>query len=89
MEWNLSNKSKSSKIKPYDLCLGNISKGFYVNYTKRTGFYGHTNKFSFDYNDIKTSNITNICKYLIKKNNIALMSGFSRAMFIILLIIKW
>ena len=52
------------------MCLGNISKGFYVDNIKKTGLNGYLYDFSVDYNIIDTSNIINIHKYLMKKYDI-------------------
>ena len=37
---------------------------------KRTGFTGYVYDFSVDYGDIEVTNIKDIHKYLIKKNDI-------------------
>ena len=42
-------KAKDSEIVATPLCLGNISKGFFVDNTKKTGFYGYVYNFSVDY----------------------------------------
>ena len=52
------------------LCLGNISKDWSVDNTKRTGFTGYVYDFSLDYQAISVDDIKNIHKYLMKKNNI-------------------
>ena len=61
-------KAKNSGIKPYPICLGNISK----NNIKKTlnGLNGYIYDFFDDYNIIDTSNIINIHKYLMKKHDI-------------------
>ena len=63
-------KAKNLEIKPYPLCLRNISKDVTANNIKRTGFNGYVSNFSVDYNVIGTSNIINIHKYLMKKHDI-------------------
>ena len=52
------------------LCLGNISKHWSVNNMKRTGFTGYVYDFSTDYNAVAVSDILDIHKYLIEKNEI-------------------
>ena len=49
-------KAKSSKVKPYPLCLGNISKDFTVNNVKKR-LNGYVCNFSVDYNTIDISDI--------------------------------
>ena len=63
-------KAKDSEIIPYSLCLGNISKDWTNDNTKKTGFNGYIYDFSTDYKAIATSDILDIHKYLMKKNNI-------------------
>ena len=60
-------KGKDSKINPYKLCLGNISKDWSVD---KTGLKGFVYDFSVDYDAIKVSDILEIHKYLIEKNDI-------------------
>ena len=61
---------KASKIKPYSLCLGNISKDFTANNMKKTGLNGYVYDFYVDYNVIYNSNVIGIHKYLLKKHDI-------------------
>ena len=63
-------KAKDSKILAYSLCLGNISKDWSQDNTKKTGFNGYIYDFSTDYNAIAVSDILDIHKYLMKKNGI-------------------
>ena len=42
-------KVKDSEIVPSPLCLGNISKDWSIDNTKRTGITGHAYDFSVDY----------------------------------------
>ena len=63
-------KAKGSEIIPYSLCLGNISKDWTNDNMKKTGFNGSIKDFSTDYKAIATSDILNIHKYLMKKNNV-------------------
>ena len=56
-------KAKNSEIKPYPLCLGNISKDFTANILKKKGLNWYVYDFSVDYNIIDTSNIIVIHKY--------------------------
>ena len=65
-------KAKNSEMKPYPLCLGNISIDFTSNIVKKkkkkkTVLIGYVYYFSVDYN-IDTNNIINIFKYLMKKH---------------------
>ena len=60
-------KVKDSEIKPYILCLGNISKHFTIDDIKKTGLKGCVKVFSVDYNAIDTSNILDIHRYLTKE----------------------
>ena len=76
--------AKDSKIKPYPLCLGNISKDFTMNNNmKKTGLKEYVHAFSVNYNIINTNDILDIHKYLIIKNNI--IFEFIREFFIGLL----
>ena len=53
-------KVKYSKITAYPLCLGNISKDWSVDNTKKTGLKGYT--YSVDYNAITVADILDIHK---------------------------
>ena len=64
-------KVKDSEIFVGPICLGNISKDWSVDNMKRTGFAGYVYDFSVHYEAISVDDITNIHKYLIKKNNTA------------------
>ena len=61
-------KAKDSKIKPYALCLGNISKDVTVNSMKITRLNGHVHDFFIDYNTT-VSDTGYIHECLIKKHN--------------------
>ena len=63
-------KAKDSEIAPYPLCLGNISKDWSVENIKITGLQGCVYDFSVRYNAIVVSNILDIHKYLMTKNEI-------------------
>ena len=63
-------KAKDSEITAYPLCLGNISKDWPVDNMKKTGFNGYIYDFSVDYDAISVSDILDIHKYLMKKNEI-------------------
>ena len=63
-------KGKDSESIPYSLCLGNISKDWTNDNIKKTGFNGYIYDFSTNYKAIATSDILDILKYLMKKNNI-------------------
>ena len=63
-------KAKDSEIRAYSLWLGNISKDWSQDNMKKTGFNGYIYDFSTDYNAIAVSDILDIHKYLMKKNEI-------------------
>ena len=66
-------KAKDSEIIPYSLSLENISKDWTNDNMKKkmvTWFNGYIYDFSADYNVINKSDILDIHKYLMKKNNI-------------------
>ena len=63
-------KAKDSEIVPTPLCLGNITKEFSEDNTKKTGLNGYVYDFSVDYDAIVVADILNIHKYLMKKNEI-------------------
>ena len=63
-------KSKDLEILQHPLCLGNISKDWSVNNTKKKkGLNRYVYYFSVDYDAIAVDDILNIHKYLTKKNN--------------------
>ena len=62
-------KEKDSEIKPYPVCLGNISKDFTINKKKKTGLNGYMDVISVDYNIIDSNDILIIHKYLIQKSH--------------------
>ena len=53
-------------MKPYPICLGNISKDLKINDMKKDRAKS-VKVFSFDYNTIDTSNILDIHRYLKKE----------------------
>ena len=63
-------KAKDSEILATPLCLGNISKVWSVDNSKRTGFNGYVYDFSIDYEAIAVDDIKDIHKYLMRKNNV-------------------
>ena len=63
-------KAKDSETTPYELCLGNMSKDWAVDNMKKTGFNGYIYDFSVDYDAIAFSDISDIHKYLMGKNEI-------------------
>ena len=63
-------KAKDSEIVATPLCLGNISKDWSVDSMKETGLNGYVYDFSVDYDGITISDISDIHKYLMKKNEI-------------------
>ena len=56
VKWYLF-KANDSQIKPYPLCLGNISKDFTIDNIKETGLKGKVLAFFVDCNAIDTSDI--------------------------------
>ena len=63
-------KAKDSEIVTTPLCLGNISKYYFVDNTKQTGLNGYIYDFSVDYDAIAVDDILEIHKYLMEKNGI-------------------
>ena len=63
-------KQKILKLYQVHLYLGNNSKDWSTDNTKRTGFTRYVYNFSVDYDAIAVDDIKNIHKYLMKKNNI-------------------
>ena len=63
-------KAKDSEITAYPLCLGNISKDWLVHNMKKTRLKGYVYDFNVNYNAIAISDILDIHKYLMKKNEI-------------------
>ena len=63
-------KAKDFEIVAAPLCLGNTSKGWWVDNMKKTGFNGYVYDFSVDYDATDVDDIKDIHKYLMKKNNI-------------------
>ena len=64
------NGTKDSEIAATPLCLGNITKEFSENNTKKKGLNGYIYDLSVDYDAIAVSDILDIHKYLMEKNNI-------------------
>ena len=63
-------KAEESETVASPLCLGNISKDWSADNMKRTGLSGYVYDFSVDYDAIDVSDIKNIHKYLMEKNDI-------------------
>ena len=63
-------KAKDSEIAASPLCRGNISKDFSVDNMKKTGLNGYVYDFIVDYDAIAIDGISDIHKYLMKKNDI-------------------
>ena len=55
---------------PIQFCLGSIFNGFSAAESREVSLNGNVYDFSIDYNSIDKSNILNIHKNLITKNNI-------------------
>ena len=67
-QWKCINLQQNMQsIKPYPLCLGNISKDFTPNNLKKTGLKGIGKNFSVDYNPICISDILDIYRYLMNE----------------------
>ena len=62
--------AKDSETVASPLGLGKISKDWSAGNMKRTGFPGSVYEFSVDYDAINVSDIKNIHKYLMEKNDI-------------------
>ena len=63
-------KAKDSEIVAIPLCLGNVSKDWPADNTKKTGFNAYVYDFSVDYDATVVDDIADIQKYEMKKNNI-------------------
>ena len=63
-------KAKDSEIAAYPLRLGNISKDWSVDNMKKIRLKGYVYDFSIDYDAIGVSDILDIYKYLMKKDEI-------------------
>ena len=61
-------KPKDSEIAPYPLCLGNISEDWSIDNLKKTSLKGCVYDFGVDYDAIAVSDILDIHKYLMGKN---------------------
>ena len=62
-------KAKDSETVATPLCLGNISKGFSVDDTKKIGLNGYVYDFSVDYDAIIVDDTLDIHKYSMENNN--------------------
>ena len=60
-------RPKDSEIKPYPICLGNISKDFTPGNMKKKGITGDVKPFPIDYDPINTSHIIDIPKFIMKE----------------------
>ena len=60
-------KVKDSEIVATPLCIGNITKEFSEDNTKKTGLSGYFYGFSVDYDAITVATMLDIHKYLMKK----------------------
>ena len=63
-------KAKDAEITTFPLCLGNISKDWSEDTMKKTGLKGNVYDFSVYYDSIAVSDMLDIHKYLMKKNEI-------------------
>ena len=66
-------KGKNSEIKPYPLCLDNISKCFKLNNMEKNSIKRTLTVFSVDYNLINTTDLLDIHIYLLRKGLCKLM----------------
>ena len=62
-------RAKDSEIVATPLCLGNISTDWEVDNLKKTGLNKYVYDFSGDYDAIAVYDMSDIHKYLMKKNN--------------------
>ena len=62
-------KAKYCNIVTTPLCLGNISNNYSVYNMKKTGLNGYVYDFSADYDAIAVDQISEIHKYLVKRDN--------------------
>ena len=60
-------KAKDSNIMASPLCLGNISKDWSTDNTRKSSFTGYVYDFSVGYDAICVDDIKDIHKYLMKK----------------------
>ena len=60
-------KAKDSEIKPYSLCLDNISKDFTLDGLKKKELKGIVKVFSVNYTPINNSNFLDIHRFLMKE----------------------
>ena len=68
-------KAKDSEIVVSPLCLGNISKDWLADNTKRTGLNGCVYDFNVDYDPISVDDIKDIHKYFVNKSCISMNNG--------------
>ena len=60
-------RAKDSEIKPYPVCLGNISKDFILDNMKKPGLKGDVKAFFVDYVPINNIDIIDIHRFLMKE----------------------
>ena len=70
MVQKLLNLQQKTEITTYSLCSGTTSKDWPVDNMKMTEVKGYVYDFSVDYDAITVSDILDIHKYLMKKNEI-------------------
>ena len=63
-------KAKGSQINPYEQCFGNISKDWSIHNMKKASLKCYVYDFGVNYDAILVYDITDIHKYLVKKNGI-------------------
>ena len=76
-------KAKGSEIVATPLCLGNISKDWWVDSIKKTGLNGYVYGFSVDYAVITVDDILDIHNYLMEKkwHSISKCAGLLKSVF--------
>ena len=60
-------KAKDSKIVANPLCLGNISKDWFIDNMKKTSFNGYIYDFTVDYDATDNNVIKDVHNYLMEK----------------------
>ena len=83
-------KISTKKNFPTQFCLGSISNGFTATESREVSLNGNVYDFSVDYNSINKSDILNIHKYSMIKNNIKKCStSFNKCLFYCRVLVKF
>ena len=64
-------KAKNDQIVKEILCLGNIRDYWTLDNAEKTGFYGSIYDFAIDFTKTSVTNIYNVHRYLMKKNDVS------------------